>query len=87
MAKFLEEQFDLGDFVLVPVESTSKPTEHCKWRFVLLNEKLRRYPVNSTSGTYNELDGRQLEWRNHKPTRTALAVLSLRNNAATIYAV
>lgn len=73
MSKTLETQFDKGYFVLVPVESTDAGTEPCQWRFVLMNEKVRKHPVGESSTTYNDLDGRTLEWKNdNRPARRFL---------------
>ena len=41
VSRFLKIQFDKGDFVMVPVEPTDPGTRPCKWRFVLVNEKVR----------------------------------------------
>jgi HNH endonuclease len=53
----LEKSFDKGDFVLVPI-----PTERgepSRWRFILMNEKLRKYKK------VGDLDGIELEFKNN----------------------
>lgn len=73
MARTLETQFDKGDFVLVPVESSNPGTEPCEWRFVLMNENLRKHDVGDSSTKYDDLDGRLLEWKNeNRPARRFL---------------
>lgn len=73
MANFLEEQFDRGDFVLVPAEQTDPGTGPTEWRFALMNEKVRKYRIGESSLTYNDLDGRILEWKNdNRPARRFL---------------
>ena len=64
MSRTLKTQFDKGDFVLVPVKLRDPGTEPSEWRFVLMNETLRKYEVGETPTTYNDLDGRTLEWKN-----------------------
>ncbi|MCJ1484000.1 hypothetical protein MMC06_004168 [Schaereria dolodes] len=57
----LEKQFDKGDFILIPDSSEiSKPQEY---RFVLMNEKLRAYPVGDSDIKYGQLE-RRLVWKN-----------------------
>ena len=69
----LERQFDKGYFVLVPVEPADPNTEPFGWRFILMNEKLRNYPVGDSSTKYDDLDGRELEWKNdNRPARRYL---------------
>lgn len=73
MSRTLKPQFDKGDFVLVPVESANPSTELCEWRFVLMNEKLRKYTVGETDTKYDDLDGQALEWKNgNRPSRRFL---------------
>lgn len=75
MSKAFESMFDKGDFVLVPVEPINPELEPCEWRFVLMNDKIRQHRVGSSesSRTYNDLDGRLLEWKNdNRPARRFL---------------
>ncbi|KAA6413529.1 MAG: hypothetical protein FRX48_03275 [Lasallia pustulata] len=64
MSENLATGFRNGDFVLVPV-GPSIETEPCEWWFILMNEKLREYPVQFSS-TYNDLDGQVLQWKNNR---------------------
>lgn len=57
MANWFERQFDKGDFVLVPVEPINSELEPCEWRFVLMNDKIRKHRVCPESITNNDLDG------------------------------
>lgn len=43
MSRMLETQFNKGDFVLVLVKLAHPGIEPCEWRFVHLNEILRKY--------------------------------------------
>ncbi|KAI4122155.1 MAG: hypothetical protein LQ347_006600 [Umbilicaria vellea] len=73
MTTWFESHFDKGDFVLVPVEPANPELEPCEWRFVLMNEKLRRHRVGGSESTYDDLDGRLLEWQNdNRPARRFL---------------
>ena len=73
MTDALEKHFGKGDFVLVPVEPADPETEPFGWRFILMNEKLRNHPVGDSSTKYDDLDGRELEWKNdNRPARRFL---------------
>ncbi|KAI9773301.1 MAG: hypothetical protein M1839_002161 [Geoglossum umbratile] len=64
MDSALEKQFDKGDFVLVPIPT--EPGQPSRWRFVLMNEKLRTYKieVRSRYKKIGDLDGTELEFKN-----------------------
>lgn len=81
MSENLATGFRNGDFVLVPV-GPSIETEPCEWWFILMNEKLREYPVQFSS-TYNDLDGQVLQWKNNRrPARCFLYYHFVTNIAA-----
>ncbi|KAI9863080.1 MAG: hypothetical protein M1813_003900 [Trichoglossum hirsutum] len=64
MASTLWKQFDKGDFVLMPI--TAEHGKPSRWRFVLMNEKLRAHGISSRAGykKYRDLDGTELEFKN-----------------------
>ncbi len=63
MMAHLEEQFDKGGFLLMPLPS--KPDQPTRWKFVLMDETLAPYPVWSRGPErYRDLDGRELLFKN-----------------------
>ncbi|KAI9779944.1 MAG: hypothetical protein M1839_007100 [Geoglossum umbratile] len=61
----LEKKFDKGDFILVPI--TVEHGKPSRWRFILMNEKLRTHGFASMAGgrKYGDLDGMELEFKNN----------------------
>lgn len=60
MADMMERRVDDGGFILVPIPTDGN--EPTRWKFVILNEKLRKYPVYQKT-TYGCLDGRELVFK------------------------
>ena len=63
MASYLEASFDRGDFVIVPAETLEgQPQEY---RFLLMNEDYRKYPVGDSETKYGDLE-RNLVFKNQE---------------------
>ncbi|KAI9774728.1 MAG: hypothetical protein M1839_001648 [Geoglossum umbratile] len=64
MESTMEKRFDKGDFVLVPIPTDSG--QPSRWRFILMNEKLRSYKIDVLSRykKIGDLDGTELEFKN-----------------------
>lgn len=63
MASYLEASFDRGDFVIVPAET--KPGRPQEFRFLLMNEYLRKHSVADSDTKYGDLE-RNLVFKNEE---------------------
>ncbi|KAI9719925.1 MAG: hypothetical protein M1835_004043, partial [Candelina submexicana] len=64
MSSSLEEGFDRGFFVLLPLES--KPGEPSRWQFYLLASDKAKKQVGETGVKWGQLHERELVWKNDK---------------------